>query len=165
MLPGRLVILLCVALGACDAASPSGGAPGMVSAEARAAALNVADEAARDCPWPADLGRYEQTTFSAKRHPPLTSAATVVGELTSGCGILAFTVDDSGIADNVDIVSENPAGFGRVAKDILHLNDYAEGASSLTTFIVRIGGRKLTAGGAIVSLGFKDTIVNFELPP
>jgi hypothetical protein len=154
-----------MALGACDAASQSGGAPGAASAEARAAALTVGDAAARDCPWPADLGRYEQTTFSAKRHPPLTPAGTVVSELTSGCGILTFTVDDSGIAGNVEVVSENPAGFGRVATDILHLNDYAEGASSLTLFIVRIGGQKLPGGGAIVSLGFKDSIVNFELPP
>jgi hypothetical protein len=154
-----------MALGACGTASQSGGPPSAASAEARSAALSVADEAARDCPWPADLGRYEQTTFSANRHPPLTAAATVLGELTSGCGTLTFTVDDYGVAGNVDIVSEKPAGFGRVATDILHLNDYAEGASSLTTFIVRIGGQKLPSGGAIVSLGFKDSIVNFELPP
>jgi hypothetical protein len=102
---------------------------------------------------------------SSDLHPPLTSTATVLGELTSGCGILTFSVDDSGAPGNVDIVSENPAGFGRVATDILHMNDYAEGASSLTIFIVRIGGQKLPGGGALVSLGFKESIVNFEIAP
>ena len=64
----------------------------------------------------------------------------------------------------IDTIVRARAGFGKVAADILRLNDYAEGASSLTIFMVRISGQKLPDGNAVVSLAFKDSTLNLEIP-
>jgi hypothetical protein len=164
MLRKLSVLALCTAIAACGATPPSGGSPHVPGADAQAAAVTELDAAARDCPWPADLGRYEQTTFAAGRHPPLTPVSTLLDELTSGCSVVKFAVEDNGAVGNVDVVSENPAGFGKVAADILRLNDYAVGASSLTVFMARVSGQKLPDGNAIVSVAFKDSVLNLEIP-
>ena len=156
--------VLCSLIAACGATPQSGGSPHAQSSETQAAAVTELDAAARDCPWPTDLAHYEQTTFAAGRHPPLTPVSTLLDELTSGCSVIKFTIDDNGAVGTVDVVSENPAGFGKVAADILRLNDYAVGASSLTVFMARVSGQKLPDGSAIVSVAFKDSVLNLEVP-
>lgn len=164
MLPRRLFPSICMLMAGCGADLRPGAAPQAPSADAQAAVLREIDAAARDCPWPADLARYEQTTFSAKRHAPLTPVGTVLDELTSGCSVLKFSLGDGGAVGSLDVVSESPPGWGKIAADILRLNDYAEGASSLTVFMVRISGQKLPDGNAVVSLAFRDSTVNLEIP-
>ena len=90
-----------------------GGPPRAPSQDAQAAAVTELAAAARDCPWPADLARYEQTTFAAGRHPPLTPVSTLLDELTSGCGVVKFTIDDSGAVGSVDVVWKIRRGSAR----------------------------------------------------
>jgi hypothetical protein len=164
MLRAASALAFCILIAACGATPQSGGSPHTPSSDAQAAAASELAAADRDCPWPADLAQYEQTTFTAKRHPPLTPVSTLRDELSGGCGVLKFTVSDSGAVGTVDVVSENPAGFGKVAADILRLNDYVVGASSLTVFMARVSGQKLPDGSAIVSVAFKDSVLNLEVP-
>ena len=163
MLRMASVLSMCVLIAACDATQPHGSlhAP---SSEAQSATLSELDAADHDCPWPADLARYEQTTFAAARHSPVTPVSTLLDELTGGCSVVKFTIDDGGAIASVDIAAENPAGFGKVAADILRLNDYVVGASSLTVFMARVSGRKLPNGNAVVSVAFKDSVLNLEVP-
>ena len=158
------VLTLCILIAACGATQQPGALLHAPSSEAQATTLSELDAADHDCPWPADLARYEQTTFAAARHSPVTRVSTLLDELTGGCSVVKFTIDDSGAIASVDVVSENPAGFGKVAADILRLNDYVVGASSLTVFMARVSGRKLPNGNAVVSVAFKDSLLNMEVP-
>jgi hypothetical protein len=153
-----------MALAAASCGKPTA-PPAVVTPEISNAAQTLDDRAAQDCPWPADIARYEQTTLTARNRLTPTPSLGVFDTLKYGCSVLIFTLDDAGNVASAKAVSESPPGFGAVAQKILHWNDYAVGASSLTVFMVRVAGQTLPQGGAMTSLAFKDSVINLEVPP
>lgn len=136
------------------------------AAQTRAAnGLKVTDAAARDCPWPADVDHYVQTTLAPRGVNTPSPRLGVFDSVSQGCAILTFTVDENGLVTSADLVSANPPAFGAIAPKILRWSNFASGASTLTEFMVRLGAAKLPSGGAMVSLAFKDSTVNIEVPP
>ncbi len=126
--------------------------------------MALGDAAARDCPWPADYARYEQTTLTV-RHPQAPAPDLgLLNDVKSGCAVMTFSVDDQGIVAGSDVVSANSPGFGKVAPDMLRWNDYATGASSLTVFMVRLAAQKMDDGGVLLSLAFKDSTIAILVP-
>lgn len=157
----RLALPLVLAASSCG--KPA--APAVATQNITAAAQSLNDRAAQDCPFPADIGRYEQTTLTARNRLTPTPGMGVFDTVTYGCSVMVFTLDDVGNVASARIISESPAGFGIVAQKILHWNDYAVGASSLTVFMVRVAAQTLPQGGALTSLSFKDSVINLEVPP
>ena len=161
------IALACAMVSGCSHTSGQDSGPKSPgAAETRAAnALMVTDAAARDCPWPADADHYEQTTLAPRSATTPSPRLGVFDSVKQGCAILTFTVDENGQLTSVDLVSANPPAFGAIAPKILRWNNFASGASTLTEFMVRLGGATLPSGGAMVSLAFKDSTVNVEVPP
>jgi hypothetical protein len=157
----RLFPWLCLLAAGCT----PGATTGRVTPEALSAASDVTGLAARQCPWPADVARYAQTTLTARGPREASPDLRILGATKAGCAVLTFSVDDSGVVASSDVVSEYPAGFGAVASQVLRWNDFATGGSSLTVFMVRVGVQKLSDGGAMEALGFKDTIFALMVHP
>jgi hypothetical protein len=149
----HVFLLLCAVAAGCA----SNASTGTVTPEAVSAASDVTALAARQCPWPADVARYAQTTLTMRGPREASPDLGILGGVQSGCAVLTFSVDDAGVVSQSDVVSEYPAGFGAIATQVLRWNDFATGGSSLTVFMVRLGMRKLSDGGAMEALGFKDT--------
>jgi hypothetical protein len=161
-LPRRSALMLCLAMQACGTRAPG---PAFSSTDIILAAKALNERAAQDCPWPANLARYEQTTLIARNRLTPMPSINVFDTLKYGCSVMTFTLDDAGNVTSANIGSESPAGFGAVAQKILHWNDYAVGASPLTVFMVRVAAETLPNGGALTSLSFKDSVINLEVPP
>jgi len=155
------VRLFTLCLAGCGAGSDQ---PALTGQQTTAAALAVLEAAARDCPWPANAAQFDGTTLVARHARAPSPDLGVLNSMHSGCAILTFTVDDQGIVATTNLVAEHPAGFGRIASHILRWNDYASG-TPLSPFMVRLGAEQLPNGGALVSLGFKDTSINLVVPP
>jgi hypothetical protein len=155
-------VALCTALAACGSQAPLSPAATQ-SVELAAQSLN--DMASQNCPFPPDVSAFEVTTLTARGLYTPKPNLGVFDDVAKGCAVLVFTLDDNATVSATRLVSESPAGFGAVAVKILRWNNYAEGASQLTKFMVRVAGEKLPAGGAMTSLAFKDTVINLEVPP
>jgi hypothetical protein len=162
LLLNRSALLLALAASACGKPTVT---PALATPDITAAAQSLNDRAAQDCPWPADLARYEQTTLTARNRLTPTPRMGVFDTLNAGCSVMIFSLDDVGNVASARVMSESPAGFGKVAQKILRWNDYAVGASSLTIFMVRVAAQTLPQGGALTSLSFKDSVINLEVPP
>jgi hypothetical protein len=154
--------LLCAGLAACGSGTGTG-QPAVTTTQATAVAQAVLDAAATDCPWPADVAQYDSTTLVARHDRAAAPDLGVLNSMNSGCAVLSFTVDEQGIVAKSNVIAEHPTGFGRIATDILSWNDYASG-TPFSTFMVRLGAKKLADGGALVSLGFKDSSINLLVP-
>jgi hypothetical protein len=152
-------------LGVLAAGCASGGSAATVTPEAVSAAADVIGLAARQCPWPADVARYAQTTLTTRGPREASPDLGILGGVQRGCAVLTFSVDDAGVVASSDVVSEYPAGFGAVASQVLRWNDFATGGSSLTVFMVRLGVQKLSDGGATEMIGFKDATFALVVHP
>jgi hypothetical protein len=152
-------VLLCLLASACAA-----GGAGKSASVSGPEVVALGDAAARDCPWPADLARYEQTTLTVR--PPQAPAPDldVLDDAKTGCAVMTFSVDDQGSVAGSDVVSASSPAFAKIAPDILRWNNYAPGASSLTVFMVRLAAQKMPHGGVLLSLGFKDTTIAILVP-
>ena len=159
-----LALALAATLAAC---AHSSGTPIIAdTAQTRAAiGAQVAEAAARDCPFPATVDHYEQTTLAPRGATTPPARLGVFDTVKQGCAILTFTVDENGQITGADLVSANPPAFGAIAPKILRWSNYASGASTLTEFMVRLGAQTLPNGGAMISLGFRDSVVNLDIPP
>jgi hypothetical protein len=127
-----------------------------------AAALQAAAE--HDCPWPADVAHYEQTTLTPRQTGSAAPELSLLKEVPTGCAVLTFAVNEQGVVTNADVVSASPASFARIAPDILRWNDYASGDSSMAVFMMRVGAQRLADGGALLSLAFKDSSLAILVP-
>jgi hypothetical protein len=160
MLLKRFVIVLCALAAGCTVAA----APVTITPETGVVAQAVGETAARECPWPADLAHYEQTTLAVRHQGAVAPDLGVLHDTKIGCGVLTFTVDDRGIVNSSNVVAEYPAGFGTVASDVLRWNDYVTPASSLMVFMVRLGAQKQPDGSVMMLLAFKDSTIAIVVP-
>ena len=160
MLLKRSVVVLSILVAGCT----GGAAPPAVTPETSAIGQAVGEAAAQECPWPADLAHYEQTTLAVRHQGAAAPDLGVLHDMKIGCGVLTFSVDDQGVVNSSNVVTEYPAGFGTGASDILRWNDYVTPASSLTVFIVRLGAQKQPDGSVMLSLAFKDSIFSLVVP-
>jgi hypothetical protein len=157
----RAALLVAALVAAC---STGGSQPATTASQATAAAQAVLDAAASFCPWPANASQFDGTTLVSRHARADAPDLGVLNRMNSGCAVLTFNVDDQGIVTGSNVVAEHPAGFGPIAASILRWNDYASG-TPLSAFMVRLGAEKLPDGGALVSLGFKDSSINLVVPP
>jgi hypothetical protein len=155
------ILLVCAMTAACQDKKETS----TLTPETAGAATTLDEFSATNCPLPADLSRYEDTTLTARHKYGAPPDSGVFSALKQGCAVLTFTVRDQGIVSGSSVISEYPAGFGAVASQILRWNDYAEGAYGDTVFVARIGGETLPEGGAMTSLTFKGSGVNLVVPP
>jgi hypothetical protein len=153
-----LVVAACAAMCGCSSGS---GKTEAVSGPA-AAALQAAAE--HDCPWPADVAHYEQTTLTPRHANASAPNLGLLKTLPAGCAVLTFAVDEQGVVTNASVVSASPAPFARIAPDILRWNDYASGDSPMAVFMMRLGARRLPDGAALLSLAFKDSSFAILVP-
>jgi hypothetical protein len=70
----------------------------------------------------------------------------------------------SGLVTGSSVLGESPAGFGRIATQILKWNDYATGTSDDTVFMVRVAAQLLPSGSVLLSLAFKDNTIDLVVP-
>jgi hypothetical protein len=153
-----LVAAACAAVCGCSSGS---GKTEAVSGPA-AAALQAAAE--HDCPWPADVAHYEQTTLTPRHSGASAPDLGLLKEVPAGCAVITFAVDEQGVVTNADVVSASPAAFSRIAPNILRWNDYASGDSPMAVFMMRLGAQRLPDGGALLSLAFKDSSLAIVVP-
>jgi hypothetical protein len=157
--PKPPTLLLCCLAAACAAQTKP-----TTNTEAAATAAALDQEAAAACPWPPDADRYGSTTLTARHLHAAAPDLGILRDMPNGCAILTFAVDDNGIIDSSTVVTQNPAGYARIAKDVLSWNDYATGDPTLPQFMVRVAARPLPNGDALVALAFKDNTLNFVVP-
>jgi hypothetical protein len=153
-----LVVAACLAMCGCSTGS---GKTEAVSGPA-AAALQAAAE--QDCPWPADVAHYEQTTLTARHARATAPDLGSLKAVPSGCAVLTFAVDEQGVVTNDSVVAASPASFARIGPEILRWNDYASGDSPMAVFMMRLGAQRLADGGALLSLAFKDSSFAILVP-
>jgi len=120
--------------------------------------------AEHDCPWPADVAHYEQTTLTRRQADEAAPNLGVLKAVPAGCAVLTFAVNDQGVVTTAAVVSASPASFAQVAPDILRWNDYASGDSSEAMFMMRLGAQRLPDGAALLSLAFKDSSLAILVP-
>jgi hypothetical protein len=153
-----LVMAACAAVCSCSSGS---GTTEAVSGPA-AAALQTAAE--HDCPWPADVAHYEQTTLTRRQADEAAPNLGLLRAVPAGCAVLTFAVNEQGVVTNTAVVSASPASFAQIAPDILRWNDYASGDSPEAMFMMRLGAQRLPDGGALLSLAFKDSSLAILVP-
>jgi hypothetical protein len=125
--------------------------------------VNAEAEAA--CPFPDNMAQYEQTTLAARTATTPLPRLGVFDTAPKGCAIVVFTLNDAGLLRTARVVSANPPAFGTIAPKIMRWTNLATGESNATEFMVRLGAEKLPDGGAMISLAFKDSTVDLEIPP
>ncbi len=138
----------------------------ITTADARnAIGQRVNAEAEAACPFPDTIAQYEQTTLATRTATTPLPRLGVFDTVPKGCAIVVFTLDDAGMLRTAHVVSADPPAFAAIAPKIMRWTNLATGESNATEFMVRIGAEKLPTGGAMISLAFKDSTVDLEIPP
>jgi hypothetical protein len=158
--------LACTALACCGRTPEPKLASGATSPQTRTDQGDaVAAMAQRDCPAPPGLESYEQTTLSQRTRETISANLAVFGSVKSGCAIMTFTVNETGLVTSSKTWSASSPAFAAIAPKLLRWSNYASGDSNDVEFFMRLGASRLPGGGAMLSLGFKGSTVNLEIPP
>lgn len=128
------------------------------------AAAALADQAAQSCPFPADAAKYEQTNFAARSRQTPAPALGILRPVRSGCAVLTFTVDESGLVQHATVLNADSPAFAAIAPKMLRWQNFAHGADTTTVFMVRLGAQMQTDGRGLLTFAFRDWTVNLIIP-